>query len=52
MYETAFARPPDPAEVAEARAFLAQQPAGSAALQSWTDLCHVLFNVKEFVFVN
>jgi hypothetical protein len=20
-------------------------------LQTWTDLCHVLFNVKEFIFV-
>ena len=52
MYQSAFSRPPDPAETADAREFLAQQPRGPASTQSWTDLCHVLFNVKEFLFVN
>jgi len=52
MYETAFARPPDAAEIAAARSFLFEQPGGPAVVRSWTDLGHVLFNVKEFIFVD
>lgn len=52
MYLTAFSRPPDHAELMQASAFLAQQPGGAGALESWTDLCHVLFNIKEFMFLN
>jgi hypothetical protein len=55
MYETAFARKPDPEEVSIAIAFLHQQSrryGGSPEdLRAWTDLCHVLLNVKEFIFV-
>jgi hypothetical protein len=60
MYETIFARPPAAAEVRRALAFLEQQ--GLAyALESgrrasdpavWSDLCQVLMNVKEFIFLN
>jgi hypothetical protein len=55
MYLTAFARPPSPAETAELLAFLREQraahgPAGET--RAWKDLCHVLFNLKEFIFVN
>ena len=55
----AFARSPTAAEQSDGMAFLAEQ-AGSLKLpdnvwhkhpQVWTDLCHVLFNVKEFAFV-
>ncbi len=53
MYESAFARPPTEAEVAECVAYLDQQPAAQARDEAaWTDLAHVLFNVKEFIFVN
>jgi hypothetical protein len=51
MYLTAFGRPPDANEIADAKAFLAQQPPTAAPEQSWADLCHVLFNVKEFLFI-
>ena len=59
MYLDAFTRSPSTVEQAEALAFL-QEQAKSYNLaadvwpkqaQVWTDLCHVLFNVKEFVFV-
>jgi hypothetical protein len=60
MYETAFARPPSEAELADAETFLQQQGellalSASAWLTDervWADLCHVLFNVKEFIFIN
>jgi hypothetical protein len=59
MYRAAFARPPGPSEVDEALAFLRSQ-AGEYSLRPdawrddprpWADLAHVLFNAKEFVFV-
>ncbi len=55
MYLAALGRPPSPAELAEAGAFLEEQARvfGQADdLRAWTDLGHVLFNVKEFIFVN
>ena len=60
MYETIFSRPPAASELADALAFLDQQgeaynlqPAQRASAQPlWADLCHVLMNVKEFVFLN
>lgn len=59
MYLTAFARKATDVERSEALAFLTSQsarfgiaePNGLVAPQAWADLCHVLFNVKEFVFV-
>ena len=54
MYETAFARPARPDEIAAAREFLATQSAQYAPddrQRGWTDLAHVLFNVKEFVWI-
>ncbi|HVK04850.1 MAG TPA: PSD1 and planctomycete cytochrome C domain-containing protein [Armatimonadaceae bacterium] len=47
IYEEAFARPPTAAERAAALAFLGAAPGPG----EWADLCHVLFNVKEFIFV-
>ncbi|MCI0380046.1 MAG: PSD1 and planctomycete cytochrome C domain-containing protein [Gemmataceae bacterium] len=47
MYVAAFARPPSHEEEAEALAFLA----GRTEAVAWTELAHVLFNVKEFMFV-
>jgi hypothetical protein len=60
LYEQAFARPATAEEVAAGLAFLKSQGAErqltpEAALtneQVWGDFCHVLWNVKEFVFVN
>ena len=59
LYLDAFTRSPSTVEQAEATAFLQEQaksynlPADVSPKQTqvWTDLCHVLFNVKEFVFV-
>jgi hypothetical protein len=50
LYLAALQRPPSEEEAALARAFV--DGAESEAQQAWTDLCHVLFNTKEFVFVN
>jgi hypothetical protein len=59
MYETAFSRAPTGPEQAAAAAFLREQTERYEALgvedpatRAWTDLCHVLFNLKEFVFLN
>jgi len=59
-YLAAFSRPPTDEESAAALEFLAQQAAayGISAEQAatdvrcWADLCHVLMNVKEFIFVS
>jgi hypothetical protein len=57
IYTTAFSREPSEAESAEALAFLAQQQARHAAAQAkdpekmaWIDLCHLTFNLSEFIF--
>ncbi|REK22871.1 MAG: DUF1553 domain-containing protein [Planctomycetota bacterium] len=60
LFVASFARTPTADETEAALAFLRQQAAergGDAAawqddLQAWTDLCHVIWNVKEFVFIN
>jgi hypothetical protein len=54
MYESAFTRPPTEAELAACVDFLEHHSATPAqeALAAWADLAHVLFNVKEFIFVN
>jgi hypothetical protein len=59
MYRLAFARAPRPEEQAAALDFLTQQgqELGVSPQQAlndaraWADLCHVMFNVKEFVFI-
>jgi hypothetical protein len=55
LYQTAFARPPSDQEVRDAIDFLQQQSlrhgTGSDDPRVWADLCHVLINVKEFIFV-
>jgi hypothetical protein len=53
LYVTAFGRPPQPDELAEALQFVSeQQKQYSDPIKPWNDLCHVLINVKEFIFVN
>ena len=58
-YLSAFGRVPNQSETAQALAFLKQYAAakGSAPANlmdeaAWSDLCHVLFNVKEFIYIN
>lgn len=54
LYRTALAREPSTAERKEARDFLQTQNGlygGSNAIAAWADLCHVLYNAKEFVFI-
>lgn len=51
MYMTAFARPPRPDEAHAAADFLAQETASLGEKAAWADLCHVLFNTKEFIFI-
>jgi hypothetical protein len=59
LYVTGLGRPPTPEEIDAARQFLGEQAQAlglnaDAALegeQAWADLCHVLFNVKEFIYI-
>ena len=60
LYEQAYARRPTEAETAAALAFLSAQAErhgvpperGQTDPTPWADLCHVLVNVKEFIFLN
>jgi hypothetical protein len=55
MYLTAFGRAPDAGELSAALAFLTsqnKQAGGAENLRAWSDLCHVLMNVKEFIFID
>ncbi|MFO1092828.1 MAG: PSD1 and planctomycete cytochrome C domain-containing protein [Planctomycetaceae bacterium] len=55
LYQSAFSRPPSEPELEQGEAFLAQQTQeyrfGPDDPRVWADYCHVLVNVKEFVFV-
>ncbi|MEM9703388.1 MAG: DUF1553 domain-containing protein, partial [Planctomycetota bacterium] len=52
LYQTAFARPPSPAEQRIATAFLEANAAGeTSAADRWTALAHALINTKEFIFL-
>jgi hypothetical protein len=57
MYLRAFARPPTDEELELARSFLQTQAAAREAsdwttsVDAWADYAHVLFNTKEFVFL-
>jgi len=55
LYVTAFGRPPEAAELAAALAFLDEQTKHYGRAddpRAWSDLCHVLINVKEFIFID
>ena len=61
LYETAFGRPPGDQETRTCLAFVEMQKQAHAAAGkqseeterlAWSDLCHVLVNMKEFIFVN
>ncbi len=55
LYAQAFSRPPTGEELASGRDFLLMQAdeydTGIDDPRVWADYCHVLLNVKEFVFV-
>jgi hypothetical protein len=54
LYETAFGRPPTKAEQAAARSFLEAQQRERPSTEPWSacsELCHVLVNVKEFIYI-
>ncbi len=54
MYESALGREPTAREVTSATAFIERQGAqhgDGQAERAWSDLGHVLFNAKEFIFV-
>jgi hypothetical protein len=53
MYERATGRIPDPATTAALAAFLKEQATayGTTDARAWTDLAHVLFNQKEFLYL-
>jgi mono/diheme cytochrome c family protein len=56
LYREAFARLPSNDERSAAVEFLKLQQTSYGAnnaddLRAWTDLCHVLFNVKEFIYI-
>jgi mono/diheme cytochrome c family protein len=52
MYLTALSREPDAIEERAALAFLADVGTTAEAQErAWTELAHVLFNVKEFIFI-
>jgi hypothetical protein len=55
MYAKAFSRPPTEVELRDCLDFLdhqAKQEGRNARDRAWADLAHVLFNVKEFIFLN
>ena len=56
MYQEAFARPASAGEIADAHAFITQQAEEmnleATSPEVWSDLAHVLFNTKEFIFLN
>jgi hypothetical protein len=56
MYGAAFSRPPTDGELKDCLEFLDRQAklAGKTTddVAVWADLAHVLFNVKEFIFLN
>ncbi|HEX7448671.1 MAG TPA: PSD1 and planctomycete cytochrome C domain-containing protein [Pirellulales bacterium] len=55
LYLSALARPPSNEERQAAAAFLAAQSRRYGAAtndpRAWADLCHVMFNSKEFIFI-
>src|SRR5262249_20455872 len=50
LYEAAFGRPPDDRETREALEFLDLDESANDP-GAWADLCHVLINTKEFIYI-
>jgi hypothetical protein len=51
MHLAAFGRPPSPEETAACLEYVRQRPANSPEAAAWASLAHVLFNAKEFIFL-
>jgi hypothetical protein len=55
MFVEAYGRPPEAAEIASIDGFLSEQAAAHhvdvSHTKPWTDLAHVVFNSKEFIFL-
>jgi len=59
IYQTAFARAPQPEEIEQARVFFTEQATLYELPQEqwltekrlWTDFCHAIFNMKEFIYL-
>ena len=56
MFHQAFGKPPSPVQIERIQQFLTQQAelygAAEDELRIWADLAHVLFNMKEFIYLN
>ncbi len=60
IYLEAFGRPPTSPELKEAQTFLAdyaselrvEEKAIKSNIELWRDFCHVMFNVKQFIFID
>jgi hypothetical protein len=60
LYQVAVGRPPSDSELSDAWKFIDDQAARygipneqrALTVDAWKDLCHVMFNVKEFIFVH
>ena len=55
LFLSAYSREPSATEIARCRKTLREVATGldpnSAPLDSWTEVCHALFGVKEFMYV-
>jgi len=53
LFLAAFGRQPSENEIARCRSTLREVDgtSGQATLDSWTEICHALFGVKEFMYV-
>ena len=55
LYRTAFGRPPTSEEVSAAQEFIVEQAQSYGVSpddrQVWKDMCHVLVNLKEFIYL-
>ena len=49
LYQWAFCRRPMPEEIASCQSLIASAPTES---DGWIDLCHAMFNVNEFIYVD
>jgi hypothetical protein len=55
MYRSAYSREPSEVEIADALGFVDEQAKEYGKKddpRAWTDLCHVMMNAKEFIFIN
>ena len=48
-FEMAYARPPSPAQLQRSREFVDEH---SDKEKVWGDFCHVLINMKPFIYLN